>query len=79
MNAIVVNDLSLDTELDAQALAEIVGGHHFGGWKFWKTCYKFTGIKRKRGKYWYKKVKRYDKYVKCLLKKKFKGYEWIRC
>ena len=58
MNAIVVNDLSLDTELDAKALTEIVGGGEYilsTSWKYLGTSYYFKQWVKKQGQ-WYKRT-----------------------
>ena len=57
MSAIVVNDLSISTEMDSVALAEILGGtktcYINGSWKYLGTKYYF--------KKWVKKGHKWDR------------------
>ena len=64
MNAVVVNDLSLNIELDSKALTEIVGGGDYvisTPWKYLSTSYTFKGWAKKSGQ-WYKRYLRIRKY-----------------
>ena len=64
MNAIVINDLSLNTELDAKALAEIVGGGTViisSSWKYLGTKYYFKQWVKKQGQ-WYRRYLRIRSY-----------------
>ena len=64
MNALVVNDLSISTELDGKALAEIFGGGTIiisTPWKYLGTKYYFKKWVKK-GKQWYKRYLRVRKY-----------------
>ncbi len=64
MNAIIVNDLSLNIELDSKALTEIVGGGEYiisTPWKYLSTSYTFKGWAKKSGQ-WYKRYLRIRKY-----------------
>ena len=70
MNAIVVNDLSISTELDGKALAEIVGGGTVivsTSWKYLGTKYYFKQWVKKQGQ-WYKRYLRVRKYLRCQYK-----------
>ena len=64
MDALVVNDLSFNTELDAKALAEIVGGGEYilsSSWKYLGTKYYFKRWVKKQGQ-WYKRYLRVRSY-----------------
>ena len=74
MNAIVVNDLSISTELDSQALTEIVGCTKVcyinGPWKYLGSAKYFKGFVKK-GHKWYQRyllVKKYKRWQYKLLK-----------
>ena len=70
MNAILVNDLSINTELDGKALAEIVGGGEYilsTPWKYLGTKYYFKKWVKKQGQ-WFKRYLRVRKYLRCQYK-----------
>ncbi len=63
-NVIVINDLSINTELDAKAPTEIVGSGEYilsTSWKCLGTSYYFKQWVKKQGQ-WYKRYLRVRKY-----------------
>ena len=71
MNAIVVNDLSISTELDSQTLTKIVGGtsvyYENDPWKYLGSKKIFKGFVKK-GHKWYRAYLRIRKYKRCQYK-----------
>ena len=66
--ALTINDLSISSELDREAMIAILGG---GGWELYDRWKKFKGIEEKCGKKYkvYKCFKKYVKYkTKCYYK-----------
>ncbi len=80
MNAIVVNDLSMSTEMDRTSLTEILGGtsvcYRNGPWKYLGTNTYFKGW-IKKGHKWYKRYLKVRKFKRCQYKY-VKSYVCIR-